>query len=211
MTPQKRAYTDEEKQIREQKIIEAAEALFVEKGFYDINMAEIAERAGLAKDTVYRYFTTKEELFLAVFERYVRGWFREVQHAIAALDEHAAPEALVEALIETTRDKAEFTKLLALKYNLLDHNISVERAQKNIVWMQLKLKKLGQLIADTFEVQLQQGINLLRWMLIFIIGLEGMAHPAPIVKEIYDSEPDLTAIDFESELRNFLLAIIRAW
>ncbi len=45
-------------------IIEAASHLFIEHG-YQVNMAEVARRAGVAKQTVYTHFGTKDRLFEA--------------------------------------------------------------------------------------------------------------------------------------------------
>ena len=67
MSNNKRAYSDDAKQQREENIIEAAATLLMEKGYHAINMAEIARATGLAKGTLYLYFKTKEELFLKVF------------------------------------------------------------------------------------------------------------------------------------------------
>ncbi len=54
------------KDARPAEIIEAALDLFIEAGFADTKLSEVAKRAGIAKGTVYRYFDTKEELFRAV-------------------------------------------------------------------------------------------------------------------------------------------------
>lgn len=49
-------------------IIEAAEAIFVEKGFHKATMREIARAAGLGLGTIYEYFTDKESLLSAIPE-----------------------------------------------------------------------------------------------------------------------------------------------
>lgn len=46
-----------------QKIIDAANAEFAEKGFYRTVVSDIADRAGVGKGTVYRHFGNKEDLF----------------------------------------------------------------------------------------------------------------------------------------------------
>ncbi len=50
------------------RILHAALAEFSEKGFHATTIDSIAERAGIAKGTVYRYFSTKEALFSALKE-----------------------------------------------------------------------------------------------------------------------------------------------
>lgn len=54
------------KDARPQELLEAAQALFLEKGFAATRSEEVAARAGVAKGTLYRYFPSKEELFKAM-------------------------------------------------------------------------------------------------------------------------------------------------
>lgn len=49
---------------KDQSIIEAAQAMFLEKG-YSVSLDDIAERAGVVKQTIYSRFRSKEELFAA--------------------------------------------------------------------------------------------------------------------------------------------------
>ena len=54
------------------QIIEAAVLVFAQKGFSGAIMAEIAAQAGIGKGTIYEYFDSKENLFFAVFEWYIK-------------------------------------------------------------------------------------------------------------------------------------------
>ncbi|WP_293937856.1 TetR/AcrR family transcriptional regulator [Iodobacter sp.] len=54
------------KEARPQEILEAALALFVEKGFAATKMADIAKAAGVTNGTPYIYFASKEEIFKTV-------------------------------------------------------------------------------------------------------------------------------------------------
>lgn len=49
-------------------ILQAATEVFAEQGFVAATVAEIAQRAGIGKGTVYEYFSSKDELLFAVFE-----------------------------------------------------------------------------------------------------------------------------------------------
>jgi AcrR family transcriptional regulator len=48
------------------RILEAAREVFFEESFERANLDEVARRAGIAKGTIYRYFDTKAELYVAV-------------------------------------------------------------------------------------------------------------------------------------------------
>ncbi len=57
---------ERERQARRAEILTAAEALFSERGFHEVTMEAIAERAELSKGAVYLYFASKEELFFTL-------------------------------------------------------------------------------------------------------------------------------------------------
>jgi AcrR family transcriptional regulator len=57
------------KEARPQELLDAALALFVEKGFAATRAEEVAKRAGVSKGTLYLYYPSKEELFKAVVRR----------------------------------------------------------------------------------------------------------------------------------------------
>ena len=50
---------------KRQAILDAAGAVFRERGFGGASMSQVAERIGGSKATLYRYFSSKEDLFLA--------------------------------------------------------------------------------------------------------------------------------------------------
>lgn len=56
---------------RPQELLDAALALFVEKGFAATRSEEVAARAGVSKGTLYLYFPSKEELLKAVIREHV--------------------------------------------------------------------------------------------------------------------------------------------
>ncbi len=69
-----RALDGEDKEARRQAILDAAERLFTDHHSL-ANVADVAEAAGLAKGTVYLYFQTKEEIYLALHAREVEHYF----------------------------------------------------------------------------------------------------------------------------------------
>jgi AcrR family transcriptional regulator len=64
-TQQNKVIRDE----REQQILDAALAVFAQKGYGDTRIADIANAVGIAKGTIYLYFESKDALFKAVFLR----------------------------------------------------------------------------------------------------------------------------------------------
>ncbi|WP_417434195.1 TetR/AcrR family transcriptional regulator [Hoeflea sp.] len=61
-----------------EKILTAAEQVFLRSGFLGANMDSIAERAAVSKQTVYAHFQSKEVLFLEVIEAMTGGAARTI-------------------------------------------------------------------------------------------------------------------------------------
>lgn len=76
-----------EEQNTEQKILNAANEVFQEKGLYGARMQEIADRAGINKALLHYYYRSKEKLFETVFRAAVSLMVPKVRHIIES-DEH---------------------------------------------------------------------------------------------------------------------------
>jgi AcrR family transcriptional regulator len=70
------------KEARPRELLDAALALFVEKGFTATRSEEVAARAGVSKGTLFLYFQSKEDLFKAVIRENIGSlfpaWFEEL-------------------------------------------------------------------------------------------------------------------------------------
>jgi AcrR family transcriptional regulator len=60
--------TEEEQSRRRHEIFSAAEHLFLEKGFIETSMREIAEAAGMGKSSLYDYFQNKDDILFWYFQ-----------------------------------------------------------------------------------------------------------------------------------------------
>lgn len=73
----------ERRQQRREEILQVATKLFARHGFADTDVQVIADRLHVGKGTVYRHFTSKEELFLAVVDRGMQHMKQAVDAATA--------------------------------------------------------------------------------------------------------------------------------
>lgn len=86
------------KEDRPVEIVEAAMALFSERGFGATRLEDVARRAGVSKGTVFVYFATKEELFRAVAQTVLNTRLVALRHVASDLD--VPVRQLVPALLE---------------------------------------------------------------------------------------------------------------
>ena len=73
-------------------LLDAAEEVFAEKGFTPATLDDIAHTAGYTKGAIYKHFATKEDLFLAVSDRYWRRYFDNFAEVLSTASEVGARE-----------------------------------------------------------------------------------------------------------------------
>jgi len=98
---------------RREQILEAAAAVFAADGYPNTDVQVIADRLGLSKGTVYRYFPSKRDLFFGAVDRGVRRLHEAVT---AAGDAEADPldriAACVRAYLAHFKKNPELVELL---------------------------------------------------------------------------------------------------
>jgi TetR/AcrR family transcriptional regulator, fatty acid metabolism regulator protein len=72
------------------RIIEAAIAVFAERGFHLARVTDIAHRAGVADGTIYLYFRNKEDLLLTIFEEKMDLIIASLRDTLAPIDDPLA-------------------------------------------------------------------------------------------------------------------------
>ena len=97
---------------REQKakdIAGAALTLFSQKGYSATSVVQIAEAAGIGKGTVYDYYDTKEEIFIAA----MMGWLKQVEQMMSShLEGIEDPVEQLQAIVDITwKCMIKFTRL----------------------------------------------------------------------------------------------------
>jgi AcrR family transcriptional regulator len=106
-TKQRRAPTE-----RPQEILDAALALFAEKGFAATRLDDVARHAGLSKAAIYLYFDDKTALFQGVVRQAVVSNLGTVEAMLA--QHHGPVAALIPRILEFMAARIEETPLAAV-------------------------------------------------------------------------------------------------
>ena len=73
-------------------LLDSAEDVFAEKGFAPASLDDIAHAAGYTKGAIYKHFATKEDLFLAVSDRYWRRYFDNFAEVMSSAEQVGSRE-----------------------------------------------------------------------------------------------------------------------
>jgi AcrR family transcriptional regulator len=101
-------------------LLDAAEAVFAEKGFMPATLDDIAKAAGYSKGAIYKYFPTKEDLFLAASDRYWRRYFDNFAEVMSSADHIGAHEVdeIAARWQQLSRDRGPEHAALGLEFSL---------------------------------------------------------------------------------------------
>jgi AcrR family transcriptional regulator len=101
-------------------LLDAAEDVFAEKGFTAATLDDIASAAGYTKGAIYKHFSTKEDLFLAVSDRYWRRYFDNFTEVLSAVTEVRASELdkIAERWRQLSRDRGAEQAALGHEFTL---------------------------------------------------------------------------------------------
>jgi len=101
-------------------LLDAAEEVFAEKGFAPATLDDIAHAAGYTKGAIYKHFATKEELFLAVSDRYWRRYFDNFAEVMSSARQIGAREldGVAERWRQLSRDRGAEHAALGHEFSL---------------------------------------------------------------------------------------------
>lgn len=78
---QKKRLKEQQREERERMILDYAEKVLLEKGYYDVSMDEIAAGVGIAKGTLYLHFPKKEDLVYSLVKPKMHAFLASVEQA----------------------------------------------------------------------------------------------------------------------------------
>ena len=98
---------------RREEIVNACEQLYQTNSFKEINLKDIGEATSFSRPTIYNYFHTKEEIFLALFEREYERWNAELE-SILNSDQNYNRKQIAEMIAGSLERRAQLLRLLSM-------------------------------------------------------------------------------------------------
>ena len=111
--------------VRREEIINACEELYKKENFKDITLKQIGEKTTFSRTSIYNYFQTKEEIFLALFQREYEKWIEDL-NKIYEQNERLMIEELANKLAHTIEKRPTLLKLLAMNLYDMEDNSKME-------------------------------------------------------------------------------------
>ncbi len=135
---------------RKEEIINACEKLYQTMSFKDITLKEIGRETSFSRTSIYNYFQTKEEIFLALLKREYDSWIKQLCEAMESKDAMTDDE-IADVLAGTLDDHRQLLKIMSMNHYdleensrmelLVDFKVSYGNAMKTVMAMLAKFRK----------------------------------------------------------------------
>ncbi len=100
---------------RREEIIDACEELYKTMSFKEITIKEIGNVTSFTRTSIYNYFQTKEEIFLALLKREYELWIAYLQKAMEQ-HERMSKDEFAAMLAHSLEERAQLLKILSMNH-----------------------------------------------------------------------------------------------
>lgn len=201
------------RKARREQILDAAAEAFDRLGFDALNMDWLANRAGVAKGTLYLYYPTKESLFLTLYQREATQWF-------AALDSELGRESggsdiphIAGCLVDTLEGRPRLPLLAGILHTTLERNSPPELVEAVRRLLGRHFARTGGSMESRLDFLAPgDGERVMFRCHALLIGILHLSLKPPGLRD-RAVEPALAAfrLDFHEELESMLVLLLEGW
>ncbi|MEM1347104.1 MAG: TetR family transcriptional regulator [Myxococcota bacterium] len=209
----KRARDDHAKSLKRRALLEAARQLLATTRHDDVSMSQLARAAGVAKGTLYLYFSTREEVFVEILTDELNDWFATLTRVLSEHAGRITPEQVGEAMAGTLAERATLLELWARLHPVLEQNIETSAATEFRRRLRDRLLPLGELMeSKVAQLEPGDGFRVLLWTEALVLGLHQLANPTTAVaKALGALDLAMFRVDFSTELARSIATMLRGW
>ena len=114
----------ETESVRKEEIINACEKLYKNTSFNEISIKLISEKTTFSRPSIYNYFNTKEEIFLALVTKEYYRWIEDLNKIYNK--EKLSKEEFADELAHSLEKRINLLKLISVNMYEMEENSSVE-------------------------------------------------------------------------------------
>lgn len=132
------------------EILDICSKLYETKSFKDISIKEIAEYCPFARSSVYNYFRTKEEIFLALLQEETEFWIEDLNN-LYQQNPVLEKNDFIQKFSKLLENRKKFLKLLTINLHDIEVNCRMERLVEFKVRYKESMEKVGEGIKIYFK------------------------------------------------------------
>jgi AcrR family transcriptional regulator len=210
--PKRRERVKREREERKVRIRAVARAIFEKLPFAEVSLDSIGQAADVDRGVASMYFRTREELFLILLREELADWYTALEKAIGLRKECFETSEIAGRLAASLARRTELTRLLSLEAVVLEQNLDPMEAYRFQRWRRDRMDAVGKLLErGVVDLEEGEGVRLLYRTQLLASALKPAADPrGAAAYEVGDPDFAMFKLDFESELKRILTAILDA-
>jgi len=111
---------------RRREIVAACRRIYETKSFQEVTVCDVSKLVNFSRPTIYNYFHTKEEIFLALFQQEFEHWSAELKKAVSTV-RIPKPRRFAEIVADTLSRHKTLFKLLSMNVHDMEKGSRPER------------------------------------------------------------------------------------
>ena len=205
-----RARSTEQKAQRLEEIKRVAEAQYATRPYHEITLTTIADELGWSRANLYKYVTTKEEIFLLITIDKCRNYLEALLSALPAGCNFSS-EVISEIWAGIVTAHQDYFRYGDLVFSILETNVGIEKLVdfKRVYYN--GLDKLREQVAPILGIKPEHMEMFVNGIYYHAVGLSGWCQENPLVRQAIEEIGVTSApIDFQTEMHDFI-AMNLAW
>jgi AcrR family transcriptional regulator len=205
-----RARNEEQKEQRISEIVSATARLYKKHSFEEISFALIAKEAGFTRSNLYKYFPSKEEIFLEFLKHDIIIWRKELVKTYRRRKAWSV-KTFASVWVEILSKHKRLLNLLSILHSFLEKNVSEQTLIDFKTRATDELKVLSELLCRIFPaLSPQEAGEFLELQLASAIGLYQITNLSEMQQRVLEyPEFRHLKVDFNSYLQKTVEYLLR--
>jgi AcrR family transcriptional regulator len=206
-----RARKPDQIEQRREAILHAALVLFQKKGLENVSLNDIGKEVGTAKSNIYRYFDSREHIYLRVLQRLAVKWEKRVYPALEKLKGRGTVAKVADILTESFMQSDQYGELVTVVNSLLERNLTPSLVVDFRSGFLERRKRFARVLASALRKTTPERIlPLTLHIFLHVPGLWPFGHPTPASKKMLE-DPEFAHLDldFKMEMSRFLQVMLK--
>jgi AcrR family transcriptional regulator len=196
---------------RKEAILRTALLLFQQNGLENVSLTDIAREVGLAKSNIYRYFESREHIYLVVLQRLAARYEQRLYPPLKKLNGKGSVAKVAEIVTQAYIDSPEYGELITVVNSVLEKRLTPPLIINFRAVFLERRKRLAAVLASALPaISAEKMLPFTLHIFLHVPGLWTFCYPRPDSEKLLN-EPEHRHLkfDFRREMTLFLEAILK--
>jgi AcrR family transcriptional regulator len=196
---------------RKEAILQTALLLFQRHGLENVSLNDIAREVGLAKSNIYRYFDSREHIYLVVLQRLAARFEQRLYPPLEKLKGKGSVAKVADIITAAYIDSPEYGELITVVNSVLEKRLTPPLVINfRSVFLERRKRMAAVLAAALPPATPEKMLPFTLHIFLHVPGLWTFCYPRPDSQQILN-EPKHRhlKLDFRREMTLFLHAILK--